>query len=157
MSLTTDPKDPKLGHGVDEQPTPQNETYLILSEEERAKGFIRPVRKTYIHVGTPGPTNELRDLTDEEKERYADVGYVKYEEYPKDDDSSVIGRFWTQEQLDKVGQGCKASTTMGTDLAETYAAKPHFYGSTYCCNCQKHRPVGKDGEFVWEDGERVGT
>jgi hypothetical protein len=23
--------------------------YLVLSEEERAKGFVRPVRRTYIH------------------------------------------------------------------------------------------------------------
>jgi len=50
MSYTTDPNDPKLGRGVDENPIPQHEVYLILSEEERAKGFIRPVRKTYVHT-----------------------------------------------------------------------------------------------------------
>jgi len=49
MSHTTNPNDPKLGHGSDEKPVPQNEIYLILSEEERAKGFIRPVRKSYLH------------------------------------------------------------------------------------------------------------
>jgi hypothetical protein len=49
MSLTTDPKDPRLGRGADDKPVPQNEAYLILSEEERAKGFIRPVRKSYVH------------------------------------------------------------------------------------------------------------
>ena len=27
----------------------QNEAYLVLSEEERAKGFVRPVRYTYVH------------------------------------------------------------------------------------------------------------
>lgn len=26
--------------------------YVVLSEEERARGFVRPVRRTYIHVGT---------------------------------------------------------------------------------------------------------
>jgi hypothetical protein len=25
--------------------------YIVLSAEERAKGFVRPVRRTYIHVG----------------------------------------------------------------------------------------------------------
>jgi hypothetical protein len=46
MSLTTDPKDPDL-HKT--RPDGQNEKYLVLSEEERAKGFVRPVRRKYIH------------------------------------------------------------------------------------------------------------
>lgn len=50
MSLTTDPKDPRLGRGVDENPIPQHEVYLVLSEEERAKGFVRPVRNSYVHA-----------------------------------------------------------------------------------------------------------
>jgi hypothetical protein len=25
--------------------------YVVLSEEERAKGFVRPVRRSYVHVG----------------------------------------------------------------------------------------------------------
>jgi len=50
MSLTTDPKDPRLGHGIDSEPIPQHEAYLVLSDEERAKGFVRPVRRTYIHT-----------------------------------------------------------------------------------------------------------
>lgn len=49
MSLTTDPKDPRLGHGSDSAPVPQNEVYLVLSEEERAKGFVRPYRDAYRH------------------------------------------------------------------------------------------------------------
>lgn len=49
MSLTTDPNDPELGHGVDETPIDQHKKYLILSEEERAKGFVRPVRRSYKH------------------------------------------------------------------------------------------------------------
>ena len=48
--LTTDSSDPRLGRGVDETPVPQNEVYLVLSEEERAKGFVRPVRQEYIHT-----------------------------------------------------------------------------------------------------------
>lgn len=49
MSFTTDPTDPELGHGVDKEKTPQHKKYLILSEKERAKGFVRPVRYTYVH------------------------------------------------------------------------------------------------------------
>lgn len=49
MSLTTDKNDPTLGRGIDDHPVPQNKTYLILSDEERAKGFIRPVRESYLH------------------------------------------------------------------------------------------------------------
>ena len=53
MSLTTDPNDPSLGRrGADTKPVPQNEKYLVLSEEECAKGFVRPVRRSYVHVGT---------------------------------------------------------------------------------------------------------
>jgi hypothetical protein len=52
--LTTDPNDPRLTHGVDTEPRPQAAAYLILSEEERAKGFIRPVRDRYQHTGARG-------------------------------------------------------------------------------------------------------
>jgi hypothetical protein len=48
--LTTDPTHPKLTHGVDTRPTEQAEVYLVLSEEERAKGFVRPFRNKYIHA-----------------------------------------------------------------------------------------------------------
>jgi hypothetical protein len=47
--LTTDPNDPRLGHGADDKPVPQQEIYLVLSEEERAKGFVRPYRDRYVH------------------------------------------------------------------------------------------------------------
>lgn len=47
--LTTDPTDARLGHGSDDRPVPQNEAYLVLSEDERAKGFVRPVRHAYVH------------------------------------------------------------------------------------------------------------
>jgi len=50
MSLTTDPKDPRLGHGSDSEPIDQHDVYLVLSEEERAKGFVRPYRDVYIHA-----------------------------------------------------------------------------------------------------------
>jgi len=52
--LTDDPTDPRLKRGPDTEPGPQNEVYLVLSEEERAKGFVRPLRRSYRHVGLPG-------------------------------------------------------------------------------------------------------
>ncbi len=50
MGLTSDPNDPRLTHGADDQPVGQAEVYLVLSEEERAKGFVRPVRRSYWHA-----------------------------------------------------------------------------------------------------------
>jgi len=49
--LTDDPSDPGLTHGADPQDTrvPQAEAYLVLSEEERGKGFVRPLRRAYRH------------------------------------------------------------------------------------------------------------
>lgn len=101
MSLTTDPEDPRLGHGTDTEPGPQNAAYLVLSQEERAKGFVRPLYRAYIHHDPE----------------------------------------------------CGAVTTMGLALCETYARDPSFYGATYCCGCRLHRPVGKEGEFTWLDGQ----
>lgn len=159
--VTDDPNDPRIKRGgADETPVPQNDAYLVLSEEERAKGFVRPVRRSYVHVGIPGPTYPLRKLTPEEHQRHDQWGYIRYEEYPQPnpDGSSAIGRFWTQKELDIVGKGCKTVTTMGHALAETYARQPGFYGATYCVACSMHRPVGAVGEFIWDGtNERVGT
>lgn len=82
----------------------QQKAYVVLSEEEREKGFVRPVRQSYKHLK------------------------------------------------------CGVVTTMGLALAETYAANPYFYSGTFCCGCQKHYPVGEDGEFVWDGTQKkVGT
>ena len=142
------PIDPKTG---------QHGAYWILTEEERAKGFVRPVRRSYKHTGLQ-PTHPTRELTAEEHERYDKLGYVVYEEYPEDSEGSLTGRFWTQARLDK--SACGTVTTMGLSLAETYARDPSFYGATFCCECRAHLPVG---EFVWiandgkETDEKVGT
>lgn len=79
-ATTTDPNDPRLNKP---KASGQNEAYLVLSDEERAKGFLRPVRDSYKHVGIR-PQHELRDLTAEERDRYAQYGYVKFEAYPGD-------------------------------------------------------------------------
>jgi len=148
MTLTTDPNDPRLNRGE-----PQHEAYLVLSEEELAKGFVRPVRHTYIHEGPVGPKYPLCDLTPEQEERYQGQSYAKFEPYPESE-RPQLGRYWTQAQLDGVGKGCGVATRMDTALAETYARQPGFYGRTFCVGCQEHLPVG---EFVWEDGTRVGS
>lgn len=150
--ITDDPNDPRIRRGAaDTGPVPQNEVYLVLSEAERAKGFVRPVRTSYRHVG-PLREYPLRDLTPEEQERYSEYGYVKYEEYPPSR-APLVGRYWTQKDLDK--KGCGTVTTMGLALSETYARDPSFYGATYCCGCSMHLPVA---EFVWTaDGKVVGS
>lgn len=125
--------------------TGMQKNYVVLSEEERAKGFVRPVLDTYTHVGKAPPRFPLRDLTPEEHAQYDKYGYVKYEEYVGAQ-SSVTGRFWTQDDLNRIDAGCGAHTTMSRSIAETYARDPEFYGSTFCIGCRKHLPVD---EFVW--------
>jgi hypothetical protein len=100
MPVTDDRNDPDL-HVYDENR--MQKTYLVLSEEERAKGFVRPVRRTYTHTV------------------------------------------------------CGTATTMGQAIAETYARNPTFYGGTYCVHCKSHFGIGPEGEFVWDDGSKVGT
>lgn len=103
MGTTSDRNDPGLTHGVDDDVVPMVDVYLVASEAERAQGFVRPVRRSYVHTV------------------------------------------------------CGAATRMGLAIAETYARDPSFYGATFCVGCSKHRPVGADGEFVWDDGSKVGT
>jgi len=45
--MTTDRNDPNLS--IIDGRTGQQKDYLVLSEAELAKGFVRPVRWTYIH------------------------------------------------------------------------------------------------------------
>lgn len=97
------------------QPIGQHDDYIVLTDEERAKGFMRPVRFSYRHVGVP--------------------------------DGSP-----------RSGLGCNSMTTMGRIIAETYARSPGFYSMTFCVSCNRHLPVGLNGEFVWEGtDERVGS
>lgn len=50
MGVTDDRNDPRLTHGVDDAPRKQAEVYLVLSAEERARGFVRPYRASYTHL-----------------------------------------------------------------------------------------------------------
>ena len=61
MSLTNDPFDPRLSKiGSDGQ----QEVYLVLSDEERAKGFVRPYRDTYRHLACGHITTMGRALSE---------------------------------------------------------------------------------------------
>lgn len=126
--------------------TGQQRSYVVLSDAERAKGFVRPVRRSYRHAGKR-PTHPLRDLTAEERVGYADEGFVKFEVYPEG--RTAVGRYWTQADLDS---GCGAVTTMSQDIAETYARDPKFYGGTFCVGCKTHLPLE---EFRWEGSDEV--
>lgn len=61
MSLTNNPSDPGirkiLANG-------QQETYLVLSDEERAKGFVRPYRDAYRHLSCGTITTMGRVLSE---------------------------------------------------------------------------------------------
>ncbi len=44
--MTDDRNDPDIHVQL---PNGQNKVYLVLSPEERAKGFVRPLRQSYVH------------------------------------------------------------------------------------------------------------
>ena len=69
--LTTDRNDPRLTHGVDSEPVPQAEAYLVLSEEERAKGFVRPFRDVYRHTLTAAACGSVTTMGRALSETYA--------------------------------------------------------------------------------------
>lgn len=154
MSLTTDRNDPELGYGSDEGKVPQNKKYLVLSEEEIAKGYVRPVRTKYIHVGEKIEYDKIVDINilpeDEQN-----LGYYAYIAY-KDSEYPLVGRGvsrqYYKDYINKKSHtgGCGVETRMNETIARTYAAKPTFYGATYCVGCSKHLPVA---EFVWSDDE----
>lgn len=146
MSITYDKNDPKLHETL---PGGQKAAYLALSAEERAKGFVRPVRTAYKHVGCR-PKYPVRELTEEEHDRYDRYNYMYWEQYPEG--GRISGKFWTDAEIRR---GCGTVTTMAVELAETYARNPKFYGSTFCAHCHQHYPVA---EFKWEpDGSEVGS
>lgn len=98
--VTDDRNDPRLSYGVDATPREQAEVYLVMSEEERAKGFVRPVRRRYVHTKCGVATNMGQALA----ETYAAnpkfygatycVGcsmHLPVDEFVWDPDGSVVG------------------------------------------------------------------
>jgi hypothetical protein len=93
-----------IGEHLESKPNGQQKDYVVLTAAERAKGFVEPVRRSYVHAK------------------------------------------------------CGTMTTMGQELAETYARCPDFYSGTFCCGCGAHFHVGESGEFVWAGtDQKVGT
>lgn len=156
MSLTTDKNDPNLNKVKDNG---QNEVYLVLSDEEKAKGFIRPYRDTYVHVGINwnNISHKIIPVGDKYKDKYVAILY-----HVKDEKTGefIGGRYITKEELDQIKKsgytgGCGVLTRMHQSIAETYARDPKFYSATFCCGCHKHLPVS---EFVWDGtNEQVGS
>ena len=150
MSLTTDPNDPNLCYGIDEKPREQCDVYLVLSEEERKKGFVRPLRTSYIHIG-----NKKR-ICGKFFSKSEEGIYRCNEDFGHDDGChrgrleaslSYEGDSWFEGK-----EGCGTITTMNRAIAETYARNPKYYGATYCCYCRMHLSVK---EFIWEGTNEV--
>jgi hypothetical protein len=98
--------------------TGQHKDYIVLCPDERAKGFVRPYRDKYLHVGrTTSHWKEIdRMLTDEEKREYSNKDYVAVMTQMVGDVKA--GTYVTQRELDawKAGErvgGCGVETKMG--------------------------------------------
>lgn len=154
MSLTIDRNDPDLGHGSDTEKASQNKKYLVLSDEEIAKGLVRPVRTKYVHVGEKIEYSKVKNINIL-SESEQNLGYYAYLEYT-DAEYPLVGRAVSKQYYEDFiakkshSGGCGVETKMHEKIAETYARDPKFYGATYCVGCGKHLPVS---EFVWSDNE----
>jgi hypothetical protein len=125
--------------------TGQHEGYIVLCPDERAKGFVRPYRDAYKHLGPLVPKSEVCVCGHgpHETGRCGRCECGVFAPSGLDDGTFVRAR------------SCGSVTTMGRALSETYARDPHFYGATFCCGCNRHLPVA---EFVWtSDGQQVGS
>ena len=69
-SYTVSGAPPHDGHWDSAAPAPVNEAtgqardYWVLPPEERAKGFVRPVRKTYVHDRCGGTTSMATSIAE---------------------------------------------------------------------------------------------
>jgi len=169
--ITDNPSHPDLKK---EESGKQNKIYLVLPDSERAKGFVRPYRDSYIHVGREVLIYEelnfgcsLKKLTKENTERYKEFNWtyeIHYSEnYKKFKNSNAVSRFVEAQEMvaflhnkKRYGVNCGCVTKMNPKIAETYARNPSFYGLTWCMRCAKHLPVG---EFIWDEvsGQTVGS
>jgi len=148
--MTTDPTDPRLREHT---PNGQQLTHLVLSEEERGRGYVRPLRLSYRHVGRSlcGDTSDPASSPAQEGKVWACAAQPGH-----DGPHGDVKRQVTPEEAAKGhAGGCGSVTTMSRAIAETYARDPAFYGATWCCGCQGYHPVG---EYTWHpDGSIVGS
>lgn len=135
--------------------TGQHEAYIVLCADERAKGFIRPYRDTYRHVGR-SVCGKPRQLEGDARP----LPVVCTDDVNHEGECTVFAPVDSEAALMKARDrhvlgGCGSVTTMGRALSETYARNPKFYGATFCVTCNRHLPVA---EFVWVwDGAVVGS
>lgn len=64
MAITSDPNDPRLTRGPDKEPVQQAPVYLVLTDAERARGFVRPVRLSYTHTVCGATTTMNRAIAE---------------------------------------------------------------------------------------------
>lgn len=69
MGLTNDPQEARTSP-VDPE-TGMQELYVVLSDEERAKGFVRPVRTQYVHAKELGGCGAVTWMNQAIAETYA--------------------------------------------------------------------------------------
>jgi hypothetical protein len=139
----------------------QHKDYIVLCPDERAKGFIRPYRDMYVHVGR-SVCGKIVNRGDLPLSMQRLGGPRDICGLPFEHDGECSGPFYNvyEPEHARIREkhrkgGCGAVTKMGQALSETYARDPKFYGSTFCVGCNAHFPVG---EFVWsQDGETVGS
>lgn len=150
------------------KPTPRDRSAVEVLMEYQAKrreekGDSAQITMLLPPERSPNPAERVRVTTDrsdpaltrgidEERVEQADVYLVLSA-------SERAKGFVRPLRYAYVHETCGSVTTMGQDIAETYARNPRFYGGTFCVKCGMHRPVGEHGEFVWDDGsgQKVGT
>jgi hypothetical protein len=146
--------------------TGQHKSYIVLCEDERKKGFVRPYRDAYKHVGRR-VCGKPRQLLTSSGIDPTPLPVVCTDEPDHAGDCTVWAPVDSDAAMAKARDrhvlgGCGSVTTMGRALSETYARDFTFYSGTFCVHCNAHFPVGEHGEFVWIErdgsiGPKVGT
>jgi len=112
MGLTTDRNHPDLGYGADDKPVEQNKVYLVLSDEELSKGYVKPYRTSYKHLtcGTITTMNEKISATYAKDPWFYGSTYCVYcsmhrpliEFTWEPDGESMNPNEWSDEEMDRV-------------------------------------------------------
>lgn len=144
--------------------TGQHKDYIVLCPDERAKGFIRPYRDAYRHVGRSVCGNIVNHGPSWEAPKLGGPRDICAQVYGHEGECSSPFLTVDQPEYAEIRRshrkgGCGKITTMGRALAETYARDPKFYGATFCVHCNRHLPVA---EFTWyemdgREGPKVGS
>ncbi len=147
MGLTTDPNEACL---KDIKPNGQQCCYLILSEEERKKGFMRPVRYKYLHLRC-GTVTTMDDALSET--------YARDPKFYGGTFCCHCGTHFRLQTFQKVRcNRCEGDgKAHGADRPFESDGKGSYPGPCPMCN-----GTGQTDEFVWQfewqpDGDPVGS